>query len=45
MDEDETEENAANADDGINIENIEEEIRKIMEEFEFDLDDAITTKV
>lgn len=34
MNEDETGENAANADDGINIENIEEEIEKIVEEFD-----------
>ncbi|MCK4592739.1 hypothetical protein KAT63_04885 [Candidatus Parcubacteria bacterium] len=36
MNEDETEENAANADDEINIENIEEEIEKIAEEFDLD---------
>jgi hypothetical protein len=34
MNEDETGENAANADDGINIENIEEEIEKIVEELD-----------
>ena len=45
MNENETEENAANADDGINIENIEEEIENIMEEFDLDLDDIRTAKL
>ena len=44
MKKDETEENAANADDGINIEDIEKEIGNIAEEFDFDLDDIMATK-
>lgn len=45
MNKDETEENAAGADDGINIENIEEEIAEIIKEFDFDLDGAIAAKL